>query len=143
VPKVARQDLSVVTNAQNGFTVTLQQDQPMTSGTGAIINNFKDGASTTPPTTWSSPLGTLGTPATYGHFGITSESTTGADEFGVAKYAGNINSPRTIFSNTSPSDGTTPDKGATKIGFKIEVTSLQSAGSDYSNTLTYVATPVY
>ena len=143
VPKVARQDLAVATNAANGFSVTVQQNQPLTSGTGAIINNFKDGASTTVPTVWTSPLGTIGNPATYGHYGITASSTEGASEFISNKYAGNINTPRQVMSYTGPADGLTNDKGLTQIGFKIQITSLQSAGNDYTNVLTYVATPVF
>ena len=139
------QDLTVTTNAANGFTVTVQQDQNLTSATGADIDTFIDGASTATPAAWQSPAGTLGSEATYGHFGITSEDATlsGGDEFGSALYAGNFGSAREIFYHDGPADGSTANSGATRVGFKIEIDSLQEAGTDYTNTLTYVATPVF
>ncbi len=142
--KTARQDLTVATNATNGFAVTLQQNQDMTSSTGSSIHAFKDGAYTAAPTAWTAPANTLGNPSTYGHYGITSEdSDLNSDEFGTALYAGNINTPRTIFSNSGPADGTSANIGATKIGFKIQISALQQAGNDYTNTLTYIATPTF
>jgi hypothetical protein len=142
--ETARQDLAVTTNATNGFTVTIQENQPLTAGTGAVIYNFANGTNTATPTAWSSPSKTIGSPMTYGHMGVTSSSTEGTSEFISAKYVGNIQAaPRTIMSYSGPSDGTVNDKGLTQVGFKIEITSLQAAGNDYTNVLTYVATPVF
>lgn len=143
--KTAAQRLNVTTNAQNGFQVTLVQNQNLLSSTGADIDLFKDSAATAVPTAWTAPLNTLGSENTYGHYGITSEDATLAagDEFGSALFAGNIVTPRQVFYHTAPSDGTTANIGQTEVGFQIQIGSLQEAGNDYNNTLTYVATPIF
>ncbi|HUO50798.1 MAG TPA: hypothetical protein VMU25_04520 [Candidatus Paceibacterota bacterium] len=144
------QTLSVATNAQNGFQVTVQENQPLTSSTGAIIYLFKDGASTTVPTAWTNPSATLDQPQTYGHFGLTSDDAdlsadtgSGNNDFTGSKFAGNIINPRVIFAHNGPADGTTQNKGLAHVLYTAEVSSLQSAGNDYTNTLTYVATPTF
>src|SRR6185295_12605764 len=141
------QQLTVSTNANNGFTVTVVENQPPTSGTGAIIYLFKDGATTTAPIPWTKPRGILDARQTYGHFGITSDD---ADEGGgefvattTTPYVGNIITPRTIFTHNGPADALTQNKGLMKVAYKIEITDLQAAGNDYTNTLTYVATPSF
>ena len=133
----------MTTNATNGFTVTVKENQHLLSSTGADIDNFKDGADTATPVVWTAPLGTLGNENTYGHFGITSSDDINSSEFAGAKFAGNIVAPRSIFSHTGPSDGTTANIGQVDVAYKIAITTLQEAGTDYSNTLTYVATPVF
>ncbi len=142
----ARQDLAVTTNATNGFTVTVWQDQNLTSSTGADIDIFKDGTNGS-PAAWTAPAGTLDSEATYGHEGITSEDATlsGGDTFGTALYdaVGSSTSRLPVFYHTGPADGTTADKGATKIGFKIQINALQEAGTDYTQALTYIATPTF
>lgn len=140
----AGQRLTVATNAANGFTVTIRQDQNLTSATGADIDVFANGNGNSTPTAWSYPAGTLGTENTYGHFGITSEDDLNTNEFGTALYVGNFaTTSRAVFHHNGPSDGTTANIGTTDVGFKIAITSLQEAGTDYTNTLTYVATPVF
>ncbi len=143
--KVLAQDLTVDTNARNGFTVTVFQDQNLTSATGADIDQFVDGVAAATPVTWAAPAGTLGTENTYGHLGITSEdsSLTAGDEFGTALYAGNISTARQVFFHNGPADGSTAHQGRTRIGYKAQISSLQEAGTDYTNTLTYVATPTF
>lgn len=142
---VLAQTLSVTTNAKNGFAVTVQEDQDLTSANGATIDLFKDGVGTAVPTAWTSPLATLDSPNTYGHFGVTSEDADlNSDEFGTALYAGNVSTtPRTIFSHTGPANGSTANKGQTRVGYKVEVSALQEAATDYTNRLTYVATPTF
>lgn len=141
--KVARQDLAVTTNATNGFVVTIEQDQNLLSSTGADIDLFADGNGTSSPSVWASPAGTLDSENTYGHYGFTSADDLNSDEFGTALYVGNVTSSRQIFSHTGPADGSTANKGATEIGFKIEINALQEAGKDYTNSLTYIATPTF
>lgn len=143
--KTAAQQLNVTTNAQNGFQVTLVQNQNLLSSTGADIDLFKDSAATAVPTAWTAPLNTLGSENTYGHYGITSEDATlsAGDEFGSALFAGNINTARQVFFHSAPSDGTTANIGQTEVGFQIQIGSLQEAANDYNNTLTYVATPIF
>jgi hypothetical protein len=138
------QRLTVATNAANGFTVTIRQDQNLTSATGADIDPFANGTANTIPTAWAYPANTLGSENTYGHFGITSEDDLNSSEFGTALFAGNFaTTSRAVFHHNGPSDGTTANIGTTDIGFRIAITSLQEAGTDYTNTLTYVATPIF
>jgi hypothetical protein len=143
--RVLAQDLSVTTNARNGFVVTVIQNQNLLSSTGADIDVFKDGNGNSSPTAWTAPLATLGTENTYGHYGITSEDADlNSDEFGVALYAGNFaTTTREVFSHNGPSDGTTANIGRTRVGLKIQVSALQEAGNDYTNELIYVCTPTF
>lgn len=142
---VLGQQLNVSTNARNGFSVTVQENQPPTSSTGATIDLFNNGATSSTPIPWTHPTAQLDVPSTYGHFGVTSDDTDlNTNEFGTStKWAGNIDQPRVIFSHTGPSDGTTQNKGKASVGFKIQVSDLQEAGDDYTNTITYVATPTF
>ena len=59
------------------------------------------------------------------------------------EYVGNFDNPRGIFWHTGPSDGTTANIGSTTVAYTIQVGALQEAGNDYTNTLTYVATPTF
>ena len=148
VAKVARQDLAVATNATNGFIVTLNFDQALTSAAGDTIDFFRDGSTQASSTAWASPSGTTGKVNTYGHMGFTSEDSdigsnrTASEDFGIALYAGDATSTHVVFDHTGAADGTTADKGATKIGFKIESAPRQEGG-DYSAQLTYVVTPTF
>lgn len=144
---IAAQDIAVTTNALNGFSVTVTESQDLTSGNGATINAFKDGnAVVGSPTAWTTPTGSIGSPNTYGHMGVTSEDATlsGGDEFGVSLYAGlTSTSTRTVLYHTGPADGLTADIGKTRVGYRVQITALQEAATDYSNVLTYVATPSF
>lgn len=148
-PVLAAQDLTVTTNAQNGFIVTVRQDQNLLSSNGADIDTFQDGANTATPIAWVGPAATLGNENTYGHMGLTSDDTDlNANEFysgAVIKYAGNFfaTTTRTIFSHNAPSDGTTQNIGKARVGYKIQVSALQEAATDYTNRLIYVCTPTF
>lgn len=145
-PAVMGQELRVSTNAANGFTVTVEQDQNLTSGAGDDIDLFVDGTATSTPIAWQSPDGTLAFGENgWGHLGFTSEdsSLSSGDEFGSALFAGNLGSAREVFYNTGPADGTTANQGLTQVAYQIEVSALQEAGNDYTNTLTYIATPTF
>jgi hypothetical protein len=135
----------VTTNARNGFAVTVQENQPLTSSTGATIDLFNNGATTSAPTAWAAPSNTLNVPSTYGHLGVSSDDADeGAAEFaGGAKYVGNIDQPRQIFSNPGPSNGAVQNSGLAHVLYSIQIGTLQEAGNDYTNTLTYVATPTF
>lgn len=145
-PSTLAQRLTVVTNAQGGFIVTVSQDTNLLSSTGADIDQFveSDAAGTSTPTAWVSPVGVAGNEWTYGHMGVTSEdSDLNSDEFGTDLWAGDLGSPRQVFSHTGSADGATADIGVTDVGYQVEINSFQEAGSDYSNTLTYIATPTF
>ncbi|MBU4421376.1 hypothetical protein KKB41_00250, partial [Patescibacteria group bacterium] len=142
--KVGCQTLAVTTNAKNGFSVTVKQDQRLTSANGADIDTFKDDAETSSPVAWASPSNTLGSEATYGHLGATSDDDYNTNEFNNGNsFAGNLLSNRTVFTHNGPADGSTADKGAANVAYKVEIGSLQEAANDYSATLTYVATPTF
>jgi len=145
-PKLNAQDLAVSTNARNGFIVTVKQNQNLTSNTNADIDLFKDGNANVTPTAWTAPLASLGNENTFGHYGVTSEDATlpSGDEFGVALYAGNFGTTsRVIFYNPGPADALTTGIGATRVGYKIQVSGLQEAANDYTNQLIYVCTPTF
>ena len=134
-------DLSVVTNASNGFNVTVEQSGDLQSSTGANINGFIDGSYTNTPTAWTSPAATIGVDTTYGHWGLTSDD---PDFSGTAdRWVAASTTPRTIFSNTTVADGTQTGTGTTRIGYQVQISSLQEAGTDYSTELTYIATPTF
>lgn len=147
-PKTVGQRLNVATNARNGFSVTVYQDQNLTSATGADIDLYIDGATTSTPTAWTAPANTLDNYDTYGHIGLTSSDSTlsAGDVFGANLYVGDFvasTSQREIFYHDGPSDGTTDNIGSTTVAYTIQITNLQEAGTDYSNILTYIATPTF
>ena len=156
---VAAQDLTVATNASEGYTVVVFQDQDLTSAAADTIKCFADATcvSFTTPTAWASPTGTLDEENTYGHFGFTSEdagvaaSCLDEGDYGTGYYGAKAadlwagfdgTDQATVMCHTGPADGTTEHKGATRVGYQVEITALQQAG-EYTNTLTYIATPTY
>jgi len=144
------QDLAVTTNASDGFTVNIFQDQNLTSAGSDDIDCFQDSSCVayTSASAWAAPAGTLDTEGTYGHFGITSQDATlgttcANDYYGNDLWAGLTGTTQAeVMCHTGAADGSTADKGATRVGFNIEISALQEAG-DYTNTLTYIATPTY
>ncbi len=145
VASTTAQDLSVETNASNGYVVTVQLDGALESSTGADIDGFLDGSYTDTPASWSAPSGILGSDNTYGHWGMTStDHVTGrASEFATSTFASASTSPRIVMGHDGPADGTTAGVGAARVGYRVEITSLQEASDDYTATLTYVATPTF
>jgi hypothetical protein len=134
-------DLGVITNAANGFNVTVEQSGDIQSSTGADINSFIDGSYLDTPTVWTGPAGTVGVDTTYGHWGLTSDD---SDFSGTAdRWVAASTTPRTVFSNTTVADGTGVGDGTTRVGYQIQISSLQEAGTDYSTELTYIATPKF
>lgn len=147
----AAQDLEVSNNAANGFVVTVQTDQQLTSANGGDIDGFVDGSYTTTPVLWTGPAETLGVEDSYGHWGITTndDSVTPSltDEFDVGLggqlYVSASTTPVEVFRHNGPTNGVTQGIGQTRVGYSVEISELQEAGDDYTATLTYVATPVF
>lgn len=143
VATTAAQDLTVQTNAKNGFVVTVTADGQLTSTVGDI-DSFSNGGDQDTPLAWAPPSATLGLENTYGHWGLTSDDT---DYFPTQQtYVAASTSPITIFSHTGPVDGVaSPSTGTstTRVGYTVQISSLQEAADDYSATLTYVATPTF
>lgn len=145
VAKVLGQRLNVTTNAAFGYSVTVVQDGNLRSSTGADIDLFSNGTELATPGPWVVPTNTLGSEATYGHIGVTSDDAvlSAGDEFGTQQFAGNFANPRQVMYHNAPADGVTAGVGSTTVAYKVEIASLQEAGTDYTNTLTYVATPIF
>lgn len=141
VASTAAQDLTVVTNARNGFVVTVVADGQLSSTNGADIDGFANGNFTTSPTAWSSPTAVVGSEETYGHWGITSDDT---DYFAATEtYVSASTTPVSVFAHTGPTDGATTGQGTTRVGYTAEISALQEAADDYQAILTYIATPVF
>ena len=135
------QDLTVVTNASNGFQVTVEHDGNLRSSSGADIDGFIDGAWTDTPTAWQPPATTLNDEDTYGHMGISSDDT--GFSFTEDEWISASTTPRVMFDHPNSTDGSTTGEGTTRIAYQIEISALQEAGNDYTNTLTYIATPTF
>jgi len=142
VASTAAQELVVVTNANNGFVVTVETDQQLTSSNGAEIDSFVEGSNTTTPTAWASPSNTPGSLNTYGHWGLTSDDTNITIPTGANQYVAVLTTPVEVFSNGGPTNGTGAT-GVARVGYRVEIGSLQEAATDYEATLTYIATPVF
>jgi len=157
VPKFIGQQLSVVTNAINGFIVTVEKDGALLSSTGADIDTFTNGTDVVVPGAWAGPTGTLAAGENgWGHWGMTTEDgdvndVTAPNFAGTDEYVAVLDTPQTIFGHTSVCDGVTTGAGnagdddacLTEVGYRIEISSLQEAGDDYTATLTYIATPTF
>jgi hypothetical protein len=130
--KIACQELIVSTNATNGYVVTVQQDQDLTSAGADSIVPFSGTHGT--PITWTNPPGT----GTNGYFGYTSDDT-GFAQFQAAKYAGFAadNTPYDVITESGPVSNAT-----NYISYQIEVNELQEAGT-YTNTLMYICTATF
>lgn len=139
------QELTVETNARNGFVVTVEQDGNLQSSTGADIDGFIDGAYTNTPSAWAAPTNSLLNENTWGHWGLTSDDADhGSAEFsGGDKWVAASTTPRAIFSHDRPADGTTQNAGSATVGYQVQITPLQEAGDDYNTTLMYIATPTF
>lgn len=138
------QQLNVTTNATYGFKVTVEQNQDLTSAGNAIIDAFDDGTPSTTAAGWSVPATSLGQFNTYGHMGLTSDDNSlSVNQFATSTYKGfNGTTPMEVMYHTGASNGSAQSIGLAKVAYRIEVSSLQEAG-DYTNTLTYIATPIY
>lgn len=145
IPKIAAHDVTITTNAVNGYTVTASHsatsqsgNPPLTSGSSNNIDSFTGTNST--PATWSSPSGTSANTNT-GFFGYTTEDTslcTGtASRFSSNKWSGTTTTGEEIICSTTGVSSET-----TRIGWQVEVNNLQPAGS-YTGTVILIATPTY
>lgn len=138
------QELHVTTNADYGYTVTVEQDGDLTSSAGSNINAFIEGVAAVSAVAWQVPVPVLDSPDTYGHMGLTSDDATlPADDFGASLFKGfDGTTPIPVLQHTGPADGTTDGKGTAKVAYSVAITPLQEAG-DYTSVLTYIATPTY
>jgi hypothetical protein len=144
VSKTLAHDISVATNASNGFTVTTQISGPLASTLGDTIDGFINGSDTNTPSAWQGPAGTLADTDTYGHWGLTSDDPTAgrSSEFTSDTWVAASTSPIVIMGHNGPADGISASSTA-RIGYQIEISALQEASDDYSTTLRYIATPTF
>ncbi len=144
--EIGAQLLSVSTNAQNGYSVTVVTNAALTSNTGADIDYFANGVPAA-PAAWSAPTSILGSENTYGHFGVTSDDSTlpGNPFTGGTLYTGNFAplAPLLVMYHSAPVNGTTIGIGTTTVAYRIQIGALQEAATDYANILTYICTPVF
>jgi hypothetical protein len=138
-------EITVSTNASNGYVVTAQIDGPLESTGGDIIYGFDMGSDTNVPEPWDDVTENINFPNTWGHWGITStdDDADRGDEFGSDEYIAASTSPRIIIGHNGPTNGTGNGVGNTFVGFKAVISELQAAGSDYRTNLIYVATPTF
>jgi len=129
--------LSVTTNANDGFTVTVEQDQNLKTAADADIDPF----STSTQSAWPALSPDYQNEATWGHWAVTSDDTT---NFPVAQRFRGLEQTDalTVMSHNGPVNGATTGVGTTKVGYKLEISALQEAG-DYQNSLTYICTPTF
>jgi hypothetical protein len=140
-PKIGAHDLTVTTNALNGYTITVKgTTSPVLNSGGQNIDEFTGTNAT--PTTWSSPAGSSASVNT-GFFGYTTNDATlgtgTAARFTTSgpKWAGTTTSPLEVAYSASQVTAE-----VTRVGWEAEVNALQPQGS-YTGTVILVATPTY
>lgn len=140
-PKIAAHDITVSTNAQNGYTVTASASAtpPLTSGANDIDVFTGTNAS---PATWSAPAGSSANTNT-GFFGYSTEDASlcigTATRFtaGGAKWAGTSTTGQEVI--CSPT-GVTSE--TVRLGWETQINNIQPAGA-YTGTVSLIATPTY
>jgi hypothetical protein len=138
-PKIAAHDVTVTTNSQNGYAVTVKSTNPPLVDGSNNIDNFTEPNSL--PLVWSAPSGNTPNVNT-GFVGYTTEDTslcTGTgSRFSGNKWAGFDTTAYEVACNTNPVlSGET-----TRIGWQVEVNSNQPAGS-YAGYISVIITPTY
>jgi len=136
--KVGAQDLTVSTNATNGFVVTIQKENDFASSGSDTIADFT--GTNDSPTTWASPNGT------QSYFGYTTDdytlSQTETNRFNSNKWAKVDTTPYEVMYHTDPINGVTQGQGTTRIGYQMEITNLQPAGI-YQTKIMYICTATF
>ncbi|MBU0648056.1 hypothetical protein KJ855_02650 [Patescibacteria group bacterium] len=130
--KIVCQTLTVSTNATDGYVITVEQNQDLTSGGSDTMKTFSGTYAI--PTIWASPPGS----GTESYFGFTTDDTDYSD-FQVSKYGsfGGNNTPYNIAMETEP----VADE-VNVVSYQLEVTVLQETGV-YTNNIMYIATAVF
>ena len=139
--------LTITSNAQYGYSCTVQQNQDLTEYGGYTINNFNnspDGVGSTTPETWKPPLGVVDQTNTYGHWAITSDDDSLSSlDFTGSKYVGlNGTNNVEVMYHDDIADGETLGIGVAYVAYTIEITSMQEHGH-YENNLMYICTGNY
>lgn len=141
--KVAAHDVTVITNANSGFLVTVKSVNDPTELLKDGTNNIDTfaGGDNAVPDTWDSPTATAKNENT-GFFGYTTTDTTlagSSSRFDSNKWAG----PTTTAEEVMYNGAATIETGIKEtIGWQAEVNEYQPPGS-YTGTMILVATPTY
>ncbi len=140
---IGAHDVTITTNAANGFTVTVAAPTNSVTGNPPLyITNTASSANIdsftgthTSPTTWSAPAGTAASVNT-GFLGYSTEDTN-VSGFSSNKWAGLTTASDSVLTSTTGSTSYVK-----RVGWQVQVNSLQPAGS-YQGTVVMVATPTY
>lgn len=147
--KTGATDLTVITNANNGYTVTVKSADPPLADVSKNIDKFSAGSNAAPAAwvggTTNNPTGTSPSVNT-GFFGYTTNDaslgTGTATRFTSSNnmWAGSdLQTPEEVAYNA----GSTSGSGDTvRVGWRVEVNNFQPNGS-YTGTITLVATPTF
>jgi len=134
--------VSVATNAQTGYSLTLVENQLLTSG-NATIPDFG--------TTTDNSAGTAWTENTSYGFGVNAKGVSGNldGSYGLTNFGTSTNNATTLYKKitagtpiTIESLGTAAPGNTVEVNYRVATQSTQPAGN-YTNTLTYVATTNY
>jgi hypothetical protein len=144
---VSAHDLTVVTNAANGYQITASSsanaqagNPPLISGSTNNIDEFT--GSNASPATWSAPNGSSANVNT-GFFGYTTNDASlcngSANRFTNSgpNYAGFSTTGQEVACSSAAVSTET-----TRVGWKVAVNALQPSGT-YTGTIILVATPTY
>jgi|GEM_PF-641966 len=132
------QEISVTTNATDGYVTTMQIDQALTNSTSDVMDSFAGSSGSantwTIPEVWTSPV-----VPNDSYFGWTTDDTTDYSKFASNKYAAFV-------ANETPYEVATEDGPVVAetnyITFRLEVGNNQEAGI-YTGSVMYITTATY
>jgi hypothetical protein len=135
-PKYMAHQLTVTTNSNSGYTVTMKMLSQMTGTYSANNIDPFGGGSWAAPAAWSEPNGT-GANTDTGWIGA---NTTDADitQFDASEFGPVQSTANTVMSSTASDDGST----SVYVTYAIEANVYQPADT-YTGTLVYNAIPTY
>lgn len=131
--EVAAQDLTISTNAQNGYTIYMRQTGALTNGSSDTISAVSAANSCT----YAAPaaFSAAGTEA----FGFTTnDADISSGNFTSNNWCDLTNSNQAVGARTTPTSGS----DTVRIGYQVGVSATTEAGT-YSNTVIYTAVPTY
>jgi len=129
---VAAHDLSVTTNATNGYTVYTRYTGPLTNGSGATIDNVTGSNATPASFDTGEAFGYTTNDATLSASPVDRFTTGGGD-----KWAAFTTSNAEVAYASSAVDNET-----TRVGYQVGISGTTEAGT-YTTTVVYTATPTY
>lgn len=136
--KLGCQEISVTTNATDGYITTMQINQALTNSTADEMDNFSGSSGTADtwvtPEVWTSPVA-----PNDSYFGWTTDDTTDYIKFAASKYAAFVanQTPYEVATESGPVVAET-----NYITFRLEVGVDQEAGL-YEASVMYITTATY